>query len=119
MRLLIDEMYPPAIAQQLRARGYDVEAVTERDELRALPDAELFGQAQLEHRAIVTENIADFCVIADRYDERGSPHRGLVLLNPSRYARGNPRTVGRIVTALARLLDDSRGSAPNCVRPWL
>lgn len=119
MRLLIDEMYPPACAQQLRARGHDAEAVTERDELRALADAELLAQAQQEHRALATENIADFCVIADRYDERGSPHHGLVLLNPRRYRRGHPRTVGRVVTALADLLDAHRAIAPNSARQWL
>lgn len=45
LKLLIDEMYTPVIAEQLRERGGDVEAVAERAELRALPDEDLFSLA--------------------------------------------------------------------------
>lgn len=41
MRLLLNEHYRREIAQQLRARGHDVVAVDERDDLRGLTDAEL------------------------------------------------------------------------------
>jgi predicted nuclease of predicted toxin-antitoxin system len=60
LRLLLDEMCPAAVADQLRGRGHEVSAITERPELRSLPDADLFAVAQQERRAVVTENIADF-----------------------------------------------------------
>ena len=53
MRLLLDEMLPAAIAQQLRNRGHDVVAVAELLELRGLPDDELFDHAQRDgHQTI-------------------------------------------------------------------
>lgn len=119
MKLLLDEMYPPAIAEQLRARGHDVDAVTARAELRSLPDDAIFATAQQEHRAVVTENIGDFCPIADAADLRGLPHHGLILVDPAQYARGNPRTIGRMVTELDRLLNGHRGDEPTSLRWWL
>jgi predicted nuclease of predicted toxin-antitoxin system len=119
LRLLLDEMYPPAIAEQLRRRGHEVEAVVEREELRALPDPEVFALAQREQRALLTENIADFTAIADDYDRRGQPHHGLVLAHPRRHPRGDPRTVGRMVEALARLLEALPESTPTSLRHWL
>ena len=119
MRLLLDEMYPPAIAEQLRARGHDVVAVSTRAELRSLSDEGIFATAQEERRAIVTENIGDFSSIADAADRRGHAHHGLVLIDPAKYLRGNPRTIGLMVTQLDRLLNDRRLGEPTSPRHWL
>lgn len=119
MRLLLDEMYPHAIAEQLRNQDHDVDAVTLRAELRALPDPEIFATAQREMRAVVTENIADFSDIADGYDRRGDAHHGLVLVDPGKYQRGNPRTVGRLVTHLDRLLRKHPEDEAGSLRRWL
>jgi hypothetical protein len=116
---MLDEMYPPAIAEQLRARGHDADAVVERAELRGLPDTEIFALAQTEQRALVTEDIADLSVIADDYDQRGQAHYGLVLVDLNRYPRGNPRTIGRMVTALEELLGEHPGETPMSPRHWL
>ena len=48
--------------------------------------------------------LADLSVIGDDYDQRSQAHYGLVLADPSRYPRGSPGTIGRMVTALDRLL---------------
>ncbi len=119
MRLLIDEMYPPAIAEQLRRRGHDVEAVTARAELRSLSDPEVFRAAQDQRRAVVTENVADFISLVDDYDHRGRAHHGLVFVNPAKYSRGGARTIGRMVTALDRLLHATHGDEPTSARRWL
>lgn len=119
MRLLIDEMYPPAIAEQLRDRAHDVEAVTERAELRGLADIEIFAQAQREQRAVVTENIADFSVIVDGYDQRGQGHYGLTFVPADTHPRGNPRTVGRMVVELSQLLSEHPEETPTSLRHWL
>jgi nucleoside-diphosphate-sugar epimerase len=111
-------MYPRAIAEQLRTRGHDVVAVTAQPELRGLPDDEVFATAQQERRAVVTENIGDFSAIADAADQRGHAHHGLILIDPAKYARGNPRTIGRLVTELDRLLNDRRGDEPSSLRWW-
>ncbi len=119
LRLLLDEMYPHTIAEQLRRQDHDVDAVTLRADLRALPDAEIFATAQQETRAVVTENIPDFSVIADGYDRRGHTHHGLVLVDPGKYQRGSPRTVGRLVTELDRLLREHPEDEARCLRHWL
>jgi Domain of unknown function (DUF5615) len=119
LKLLLDEMYPFAIAEQLAARGHDVEAVTERSELRALPDNELFAVAQQERRVVVTENIADLLPIGDREDGRGRSHHGLILVNPAKYPRGSRRTIGNMVTALGDLLMAHPTDEPTSLRHWL
>lgn len=119
MKLLIDEMYPPAIAEQLRDRKHEVEAVTERIELRVLTDTAIFALAQQEQRAVVTENIDDFSIIADGYDQRGQAHFGLVLLSSGSYPRGSPATIGRMITELDRLLEEHPETAPRSLRHWL
>ena len=75
--------------------------------------------AQREQRAVVTENIDDFSRIADTHDRGGQTHHGLVLLHPQRHPRGNPRTIGRMVTALERLLHERPGTTPTSLRHWL
>lgn len=119
LKLLLDEMYPPAIAEQLRERGHDAEAVTERAELRALADTDIFALALQERRAVVTENVADFSVIATGHDQRGQAHHGLILVPPSSYPRGDPRTLGRVVIALERLLGEQPEMLPISPRHWL
>jgi hypothetical protein len=119
VKLLIDEMYPPVIAEQLRDRKHDVEAVTARPELRALADADIFALAQQEQRAVVTENIDDFSIVADGHDQRGHAHFGLVLVPPGSYPRGNPGTIGRMVTELDRLLSEHPDATAMSSRYWL
>jgi hypothetical protein len=119
VRLLVDEMYPPAVAEQLRRGGHDVSAVTERPELRALDDHEVFTVAQQEHRAVVTENVLDFIPLADRVDQRGGRHYGLVLVSLARYPRGRQHTVGRLVRALDSLLREHPSEEPTSLRHWI
>jgi hypothetical protein len=119
LKILLDEMYPSAIAEQLREGKHDAEAVTERSELSSLPDTDIFALAQQEQRAVVTENIDDFSVIADGHDQRSRAHFGLVLVPPSRYPRGSPGTIGRMVTELDRLLGAHSEDTPRSPRHWL
>ncbi len=112
-------MYPTGIADELRKQGHDVSAVTARPELRALPVGDVFTVAQLERRAVVTVNIGDFCCIADAADVARQAHYGLVLVDPSKYARGSQRTVGRLVTALAGLLKAHPRVEATSARYWL
>lgn len=119
MRLLVDEMYPAEVAEQLRRRGRDVVAVTERKELRALADSAIFAEAQADRRAVVTENVADFVPIADEADHRGRPHHGLVLIDPAKFPRGDRRTVGRLVRELGRLMAEFPRDEAVSARHWL
>lgn len=103
MKLLLDEMYPYSIAEQLRDRGHDVVAIGERADLRGRPDSDVFAFAQAEERALVTDD-AGFRAIEAEYLARGEPHHGLVFTSNRRFPRGQPATVGRLVRALDRFL---------------
>lgn len=112
-------MYPAALADQLRNRGHDVSAITERPELRSLPDGDVFAVAEQERRAVVTENIADFIPIVAGADQRGEAYFGLVLIDPVKYPRGQRRTIGRLVTDLDSLLRGHPGDQATSLRHWL
>lgn len=103
MRLLLDEMLPAVIAEQLRARGRDVVALTERSQLRAVSDAELFELVQREERAVVTYD-SDFLALEQRYQAEGREHHGLVIVHRRRFLMG-PAGVGPLVTALDALVE--------------
>lgn len=114
MRLLLDEMYPASIAEQLRARHFDVVSVHETglSHLEGAPDEDVFAAAVALRRAIVTENVPDFRRLEVAALSRGQPAPGLVLTTNRRFPRGRPETTGRLVTALAELLEagDVRGT---------
>ena len=118
MRLLLDEMFPPSVAEGLRRRGADVTAAQEIPSLRGLPDPQLFVAAQLAQRCLVTENIGDFVLVESAWRaEHEEPHHGLVLVAPGAFPRHRPRTVGRLVAALEKLVKAGR-PAPGLVA-WL
>lgn len=117
MRLLLDEMFPPAVAEALRARGHDAVAVVEREGLPGTQDPELFELAQLERRAIVTENVSDFVRLDRAWREAGREHYGLVLAL-KRTGTGE-RIVGRLVRQLDRLLAEHPDSKATSLVTWL
>ena len=119
MKLLLDEMYPDAIAAGLSARGHDPVAAVELPEPRNTSDVDVFAAAQREQRAVVTENVADFVPIANAHDAGGRAHCGLVLVHPRKYPRGNPRTIGAMVIALDALARRYAADRPTSMREWL
>ena len=107
MKLLLDEMWAPAIAEALRDRGHEVVAVAERGDLRGLSDEAIFDAAQAEGRVIVTENVVDYRPLATDAMRAGCPHPGLIFTSNRAYPRASRRTAGRLVAALDALLTSS------------
>jgi hypothetical protein len=108
LKLLLDEMFSPAIARALRARGHDVEAVKEHSDWEGLPDPDLVALARREQRAIVTANLRDFRPLHVELITRGSAgHAGFVFV-PATYHLTRADT-GRIVAALASKLSEYPG----------
>jgi predicted nuclease of predicted toxin-antitoxin system len=106
MKLLLDEMYAPAIAEQLRGRGHDVASVHD-PAYRALegePDVEVWAAAIAEERAVVTENVQDFRRIDAQALAGAQPRAQLIFTTDRQFPRGDPATIGRLVTALDGLL---------------
>ena len=108
MKLLLDEMFDPDIAVELRRRGYDVVAVAERPDLRGQPDPVVFAAAWAEARCVVTENVGDYRPLAAEASRAGRPCPGLIFTSNRQFPRHDPRTLGRMVTALAGLLPQDR-----------
>jgi hypothetical protein len=104
MKLLLDEMISGVVAEQLRAHGQDVEAVSERRELRGFADEALFEYAQQTGRVVVTYNRDDFLELDRRHRGRDRRHSGIVILNPRRFPQG-PGSIGPLVKSLGGLID--------------
>lgn len=104
MKLLLDGMWTPLLAEQLQAQGYDVEAVAARQDLRKARDPFVLAVATIEGRVVVTENIPDFRRLGTDAIRRGDGHAGLVFTLPGRYPRAGGDGLGRLRDALERLL---------------
>jgi len=111
-RLLLDEIFSPAIAEQLRTRGHDVLALVADPELRALPDSEVLRTAIEQGRRLVTENVGDFGRLALEADGAS------VLFTSSRTFPRSRRRPQPLVDALDRWLLRAREVAPPAVA-WL
>jgi hypothetical protein len=64
----------------------------------------ILATAATEGRAVVTDNVRDFRPLAARAIMHRRSHAGLVYTTNQRFPRGDPRTLGRLVTALDELL---------------
>ena len=115
MRLLLDEMWSPAIASELRKRGLDAIAIGEAQHASryaGVPDHEVFARAQEDRRAIVTDNVPDYEQARRDWEARGAPHHGLVYaLNPP-FNRHRGGAVGPMVRALEHFLASQPGDEP-------
>ncbi|MGR7026375.1 DUF5615 family PIN-like protein [Geodermatophilus sp. URMC 62] len=98
MRLLLDEMYPRRLAEQLRIEGHDVLAVVELSDLIGREDAEVARWARDDGRVVVTENVVDFAPLDV------DAHAGLLLVNGRHWPR-TPSGLPRLLPALRAWLD--------------
>jgi hypothetical protein len=103
--LLLDEMFSDAIAQQLRAKGHDVQAVVADPSLASLPDDQILSPAAATGRALVTANIKDFIPLDARYRAAGQAHAGLILVSAKTFPQNRGFT-SAVTSALAALLDE-------------
>ena len=74
--------------------------------LRGVSDADLFNYAAASGRAVVTENVADFSVLASRWATQKKAHTGLIYTNPRRFNRASLAYPGDLMAALRRFLDN-------------
>jgi hypothetical protein len=104
--LLLDEMLSDAIAEELRAGGYDVLAVVADPALAALPDDQILAYATAAGRALVTANIKDFMPLDAAYRAAGRPHAGLVLVSTKPFPQDRSFTAS-VTKALSVFLDQA------------
>lgn len=97
--VLLDEMYPPTLAQQLRDKGHDVVAALDVEVgPSSRSDEDVLAWAARNDRCVVTENIRDFARLAPVV-----PHAGIIFVSSQRF----PRTrngIARLADALHDLI---------------
>ena len=98
-RLLLDEMLPAAIAEQLSAAGCDADAVSARPDLRGAFDADVLEVAAQEGRVLVTDNIRDFGPLSQQWAAQGRTHPGIVLISGKTFPMARGRS-GLVAAAL-------------------
>jgi hypothetical protein len=98
-RLVLDEMFSPALAAALRDLGHDVIAVAERGELRATSDEEVFGWATSQGRWLLTENVKDFRPILLRALQADTGATGILYTSNRAFPRSR-KNPGPLIHAL-------------------
>jgi predicted nuclease of predicted toxin-antitoxin system len=114
VKLLLDEMIGPGVAQALRDRGLDVVAVAERADLRALPDDAVLDFAREDGRIVVTRNIGDFARLHQQSLAEGRQHAGIVMVSGEAFPQ-NRGFVGALVNALVTAAETSTRPGPGDV----
>jgi len=98
VKLLIDEMYPPALATALREASIDATTVAAL-RLAGSSDTEVFGAAVAGGYALLTENVGDFTRIAAEHSTAGGHHNGLLIALSSRFSR-RPAGIKPLIAAI-------------------
>jgi Domain of unknown function (DUF5615) len=111
--LLLDEMLSNVIAEQLRAKDHDVQAVVADTALAGLADDQILAHATATGRALVTANIKDFMPLDARYRAASQAHAGLILVSAKTFPQDRS-FVAAVTGALSALLDQ-----PHAVQPGL
>jgi hypothetical protein len=117
VRLLLDEMFSPAIAEELRGLGHDVIAVADHADLRAKSDEEIFAWASAEKRWLLTENVKDFRPIMLRSLQAGITGCGLLFTSSRAFPRSR-KNPGPLIRALHVWLTNGP-PAPPVTESWL
>lgn len=112
--LLLDEMISPKVAEQLRALGVDVVAISESPTLRRTPDPDVLELAAGQDRVLVTDNIKDFAPLNASWAAQGRTHHGILFISSRTYPHDRSR-VGHLVSALQQRVSADRWPTPGQV----
>lgn len=107
VKLLLDEMHAHSIAEALTEDSWDVMAVAAEVDLRGMSDEDVLAHSAASGRALVTENVVDFVLLAAHWTGDGGAHAGLIFTNPRRFNRATIAYPGNLITALRRFLNNS------------
>jgi hypothetical protein len=108
VKLLLDEMYPAALAEALREKGVETSTVAALGPT-GRSDLDVFAAAVGDGYAVVTQNVADFARIAGEHVAGGRHHPGVLVALSSRFSRrpaGRAKLVAAILAQLGEPLDD-------------
>ena len=103
MKLLLDEMYPPTLAEALRAVDIDASTAVELG-LAGRSDHDVFTAALEQTQVILTENVGDFTHISAQHLTTAGHHHGVLIALSSRFSR-RPAGIDPLVTAIRAVAD--------------
>jgi hypothetical protein len=104
VKILVDEMYPPTVADALRAAGIDTTTVADL-RLAGASDLEVFGAAVAGGYAVLTENVGEFTRIAAEHSNAGAHHNGVLIALSSRFSR-RPAGIPILIAAVQAIADE-------------
>lgn len=108
MKVILDEMWTPTIALELRKRGFDVIAINEpahAGRYAGILDDDVFARAQEDGRSVVTDNIPDYESARLDWEAHGTAHHGVIYaLNPPFNRHHGDAVIGQMVKALEHFL---------------
>jgi predicted nuclease of predicted toxin-antitoxin system len=104
VKLLLDEMYSPRLAEALRAANVDAATAAELG-LAGRSDLDVFATAVADGYVLLTENVADFTRIAADHLTAGRHHPGVLIALSSRFSR-RPAGRGALVAAVLAVADE-------------
>lgn len=99
MKFLIDEMYGPAVTEQLRSAGHDAQHVLDVS-LGGVEDQQVLSSAATQDRVVVTENAVDFVPLLHKRITANQPVTAVVIV----LKRTLPRDAGALAHQLAQRL---------------
>jgi hypothetical protein len=105
VKVLVDEMYPAAVAEALQAAGIEATTVTEL-RLAGASDPEVFGAAVASGYSMLTENVGDFTRIAAQHSTAGGHHDGLLIALSSRFSAGLRPLIAAIKAVADEQIED-------------
>jgi len=98
LRLLLDEMYSPTLAEALRGVGIEAHTAAELG-LAGRSDPDLFAAAVTDGLILLTENVGDFARISAEHVTAGGRHPGILIALSTRFSR-RPAGVGTLVASI-------------------
>jgi len=116
-RLLLDEMFAPELAAELRRRGHRVTAVAETPALRAMNDPALFERAAENSEWLLTENVKDFRPLLMAAQAGNDPYVSLLLTSSRGFPRSR-RNPSPLTEALTVWLERPDSRSPSA-EEWL
>jgi len=108
VKLLLDEMYPGKLAQELRDQRIDAATVAELG-MAGRSDADVFAAAADGGCVLLTENVSDFARLSGEHVAAGRHHSGVLIALSSRFSRrpaGYATTATAVAVVAADQLDD-------------
>lgn len=106
MKLLLDEHYDYAIADELQKRGVDAVSVTkDRTDLVGQDDDTVLRAAWAERRVVVTNNVRDYAPLVDDFGLRGEAQYGVLFTDDDTFPRAE-EGIGLLIRSLEAFARD-------------